>query len=604
MPSGNIVRPNQSLIQTLLAFAYPIGIARRRKVIESTVALFVAILASYGIKFLAPGLFPSGSPKAVKEMVDRLENFPAGVLFGILYFQAMGLGSPEINTTDTPASLLTQRTFVLPVTTKKLVLIPMLMASLFVLVPAILYAVFAILPLNLHVPVCLPLLMLAYTVCSSNSSAWMMSATAPFGCLFLPIQLGAPFAVLIGWINGYSPVLLSIGVCVVLLVSVLSALAAAPQARISSRQLGAKRATGNLDKQKARGLTRVMESDSTPFPSSREAQYWIETARNIHVSVPMVIGVMGLIILVFLWISSSDWMVGIFGSNSKVQATTEGLGIGGIQVGPHLPLFLLVLPGAAMFCFMFAANSKVARTITLGKVSNEDSLDPFIAIRPVTSLQITVARLKSAVKTAVNLAIVVTALLFLWTLSPAKEGLHRGPLIELLSAHATFRTWLLVFVVALSLPFVLWTCLAGEPIAAVTGSRKSRVGTSMPIVIAFFTVVPILGGVIIASLDETHQLELIRTWLMFFLTILVAIKLIVAVVGALRLRRKALISVPELRIGAISWIVALILFSFVYECVIQPDLAGLVFISLIVAAILPMNRILWQVLRLDESRHR
>ncbi len=603
-PSPNMLSQYQSFLHTTKAFAYPLWIGRKRQFIESSVALGVALALAYGIQFILPAQFPMKSAASIRSIVSIFEMFPPGILFLLLYFQATKFGSPEVNVTNNHAGLLTQRTYILPVPTKQLVLVPMMLGCLAVIGPVILFALLAIVPLNLKIPVIFPMLILAITVCSSHSMSWSLSSGSSLGCLLFPIQMGAPFLCILGWINGYSPVLLISLVVFALILSISSSLSCASKARIASRSISSMQMSAKATKRQAKVQARSLNSVEAPLTNSTEAQYWFETARKLYIVLPVMTLMLGVMGFLFLLFSGSDLAKIFFHSTGSQVFGMEPLGIGDIQVAHNVRLFPLLVPATMVFALMFATNSKTVNAMGSLKPVTENVLDPFLAIRPITSLQITIARLKAATKAAGFTSVTLIGLLLLWSLLPGKDGQTSGPLLDLLVAKATLRGWCFVIIMILTLPFAIWTFLAGEPIDAIAGPLVKRFSKAGPVAVGLLAFPFAFVAIVLASQETNQWQETLRTWGIVFFGVVLVIKSLLAVIGTSRLRSKSLVAVRELRTGALAWLAALVLLSVVYDSLIQPDRTGFALTSLIIAAFLPMNRILWQVLRLDESRHR
>ena len=481
--------------------------------------------------------------------------------------------------------LFSSDTFSLPVTTRDLVLVPMLIGVLSAVSCGLIFWVAVVLPFQVHVPVLLSILLLALTVTGSQACSWLLLAKSLFGCLLMPLTGFGPILGAVAWMNHVPDGLLDGASIALILASISVSLWAAPFARNSTTMAGSYNAAAIERAHSEKGKRKQKEVDDSKLPSPFQTQVWAESARKGYLALSFITGMSGIILLIVCL---------FYDATPSVR-----LGIGDIEIGTSTRLFLLCIPITLLFAGMFTANSPNVEAMNrVGKGSNS-AMDPFSAIRPMGTAGFVIARLVGNVKTALVSSWILAVSMTLLLLAPARERQTTGTLGSVLATHASPSGLALSCIIVLSVPFLIWCSLSGDPFRAIF-PKKFR---------EYLSVGPIVAVVVVVSLvresanSGSWDLSYILGLLTYIGIGLVCLKAMFAAAALVRIRRKGLLDSSVLIKIAVSWVGLGFFIVAAFHFLLPPDFVPLDALTVLVLLLLPANRILWQILALDASRH-
>ncbi|MDR3691583.1 MAG: hypothetical protein P4L46_19550 [Fimbriimonas sp.] len=587
----------QSFFQTAKAIAYPVWLRNKRTYIGSALGLAVTILAAYAVHFGADQIPPNRSGEVAPTVfiqyllavVVLFISFNlAGKAMSVWEMGTTMSASPEIRelvkarqaqneATYGAKGILPAGAVTFPVSTRDLALAPLFIGVLHATAAAILYAVFVVLPLRLPIPVVLPTLALALLVCASQGGAWMIAERSGAGCLFTATAIVGPMLLGIAWVKQVPEPALSAVAALLIVWAIRSTLATAPLMRHSA---SAGRA---LPVDVPSKPTRDPLQNESTFPSAMKAQVWAHLAGRAYIGMAVLVGMLCFVVFVYCLISDAT--------------PSARIGVGDIRIGTSALLFLLCLPGGILVATMFASNSPMTENMPGGGGPLSKGISGFFIIRPMSSVRFVAARLIANIKSTLAASWVLAACMILWLLVPGRENGREGTLLELLVAHASVRGLLLATLCVGGYVLSLWCVLAGDPLRAIFGRRKGEYYSMGPIMIA------VIGWQFIRDIpggENTPTAVLVATGVGLAL---IAVKAAVAMLGIYRLRHRNLVSVPILVKGAGVYVGIWLAFVAAFGALLPTDQLPLSLIAIVVALILPANRILWQILAFDDARH-
>ncbi len=257
--------------------------------------------------------------------------------------------------------------------------------------------------------------------------------------------------------------------------------------------------------------------DLPRFPSRVDSQVWLEEKRN------------GLVMKIL-----TGMLVGLFALVATISVPTSGsfTPIGGVQVSSLALVWAslaLVLPPYFGFGGCCASESD--------NVSKDRSLLPFMALRPLTTLQIVEAKVLASTRMALRLAVASVGAAFAILLLPT-------------STHGPYRPTIGALAHALTLPQALGilvaygVVLAGGIKACISGIWSSL--GRLPIWLMYiFAMLPltVISATIIGLVTHPEKLPAFLAFLPNVIFIYAGLKLAALIPATVRLKRSGL--VPE-----------------------------------------------------------
>jgi len=570
-------------IQVVGMFAYPLWEKNRRRYCAGFIGLVAIFVAVHFVSRFFGGL---------------LAMAYGGILAGFVMTVVGPLvwGGPQ---TIQQTSTFTNGVLGLPVTDSELVWFPIGFAFLGFAAPWLAFVAAALRPLHiplalpfLHAPIYpfgLPLLCVGAMVSSSVWSRWTISTGKLSGCLVALVSMLSyfvPFELLFG-----VPEVFLDALCFVICVaSVYGSFKACPRARH-----GMSGSESPVLVAKSGRVERKESSKSKPaFPSVWSTQVWFDEGPArisiwfLPLTILLFVGMFRLIPSVNGLMDHGHHLAGGFESSPSLWgihlARESQLYVMFLQ---FLPIGLIAAAESPAFG-MFKADPSLLKT---------PGLDRFTAIRPIASVQVTGARLYVVAKTACLCAPGILCLGWYFLMQPAKEGDRIGTLMSLISNHLGPYPGVSWIIGVLFLPLVIWSLLSGNPLRYFLRSRVLQIlGFSLILAPSFVNI-----GLLLLLRSE-FSLDTFSDALPTVLGAMLALKGFVAVRGWATVRRENLIPAKTLQVGAFIWVATLMIVGGAFSYAL-----GAVFplwaILAVVAIVLPVNRILWQVVGLERSRH-
>jgi|GEM_PF-6051722 len=254
---------------------------------------------------------------------------------------------------------------------------------------------------------------------------------------------------------------------------------------------------------------------------------------------------------------------------------------------PFIPVFLVSVSGLP-----FYEAHKGDRTLV-----RNDSLDRLSAIRPITTCRIVGTRLVLNAGASVLFSFVLIYVLKPLLYAPAVEDDRQGGFYDLFAFRMGHRAELCVALAVLFLPLVAWSITCGNPLRYY--ARKWMLW------VAGFVLLeagPISSLASLSMKDHRPLTERLAPFLSGLVVCFLLAKVLLGVKGWRRLRVTNLVSAETLRTSALIWIAVAAVTIGLFSYALAPLTTPLV-VSATVLVILPVNRIIWQILGLDRTRH-
>jgi len=444
------------------------------------------------------------------------------------------------------------------------------------------YWVAAILPNQIAVPMLLPALVLVLVVAATQAGSWMIRTRPGVGCLLSLLAIGGPIFSVVAYVNGV-PLGISTMVTAVLIAgSVWLSLENAPLARHS---IGNIRTVENAAKWAERDAKKGAAPPLAPPKSPLATQLWYQTSQRPHYLALFLTGITCFGLLV--WVLAS-------------HDPASSIGIGAILVPPSVVGFGLSLPLCVVYCQMSSSVIEPQGSFRDGKFVKNTGLDPFFAIRPMTTTGLVTARLITSFRSCLLASAVVEISSVALLLAPATEGHRSGLLGDLLLLHINTHAAILAALVIFTLPLVIWSIQLNLPLNQIFGERLGPILRFGAMFLAIFGLEQLYFHV---SVKGDIPLAALPIFYFVFGLAAVALKLTGCGFAIFRLCRKRLISKDNaIRLVGI-WVLAVAILAGAYALALPRDLIPLGDVWVAIAMILPANRILWKILLLDASRH-
>lgn len=567
------MRVSNSLARTTAAFAYPLWRHQRINCLYAGIAWFLISGSAYSLSTF-------DSSHAVSRILQYIIGGSLLAVFFMWSTTTSGILSPTLARRD---GLCIQSLFVLPIRTEDLVLAPMFICILIAVLPCLLFWVAVVVPLGFNIPILLPLLLLTLVVTSTHAGNWLTASKSKAGRL-LSIVAGAPILIVFGWIKQMPEPALCVLAFALIGLSVYASLEFAPFVRHS---IARHRNSTAARTSSAKPSVELIPNEP-PLQGPLNTQIWYESVRKLYVVMPILTGMGAVSLLCFK----------LFSSNSKMTSLVGDIGVSS-SAGEFFMLVPLVLLGA----FLFASNSRI-QNVTANPQSLKDSaLELFVAIRPISTSSIVGSKLRINIRGALLTSGVVLIGFFLWSLLPAQSPSEHGTILGLLLTHARPRLWRFIGLSTISLPFLIWSNLAGEPFQAILGSSKN-IAKYGPYVLTISTIIIAIGFMVATSglpIQDVTRTE--GAFASVGVGIWLLLKVGFAAGGMVRLRQKNLVNGWSLAQGGATWVIAAVILTTAYYLVFPPGRIPVTNVLTTIVLLLPANRILWQILSLDAKRH-
>ena len=463
--------------------------------------------------------------------------------------------------------------FTLPVRTRTLIFWPMVYAIVTVVTVWIAFAGLVLAPTGTGAILWWPATLLAALAASLQALAWYpiplphLRGILAFVLLAAMSGLGAW-----GWANGVAPGRISI---IYLATIPIAALVATRG--VSLARSGESRERAWLPER------RRVRSLQNRFASPAWAQIWLEWQRN-GILLPLFTLLISLLFAIPLALGSRD-MVPLFaqGISSITVSIAERLWL--------VCLFLIPLTAMSIGC----CPSKAAT------YRPDLTLQPFLATRPISTLDLVLAKLRMAAMSTLGAWAILLLFLAAWLQLPARNGDASGSIGSFLLPYLTLKATLVLALACVCMVVWTWKCQVSALWVELTGRRWFVMGYSLGLPMLTATVIG--GSATKLTMDPTSM-----KWIVPFLAPLaVGLALLkgTAVLGAyVALRRFNLVTAPRLQRFLTVWILAFSSLCGLLIWLLPPHLVPTHYLVLGVFLFLPLARLLFAPLALLWNRHR
>jgi hypothetical protein len=473
----------------------------------------------------------------------------------------------------------------LPVSTRRLVLIPLSFGVAGFSGLWLLLVMTTVVPLGLAVDLRLPILVAFACIVSMQAAMWAASAHAKY----LRFSL-VPFMVV-----GFDPFshfftkpepIRSIVLVLVSLVSLAALLGLAPSVRRGTAWTARARRDALKGKREA-------VRESRQFESPMSAQSWFDQSpHRLLTFLPLALPVCMYILYRIIIGSATNYT----GMNTAEHF--QALGMWNIKVAMGTGSAFTFIPFLVLLYSVTVPNGCLGLSSKWQDAKNLRAMSTFLSVRPITTAQLVVGRLCLAGKGAILISPFVILVIASAFAKMGLDGGRFGTLASLIATHLAGRGPILGALLALCTPFLIWTLQSGNPLQ---GARN-----------LFFNglqVLVFLGFLFwITRIELTWQLHpgrergaLHLAWIVGW--IVLGAKAVAAAAGVRRSRALNLVCDRTLANGAKIWIAAAVILTTAFYIALPPGTIALPTLILIIALLLPANRILWQIITLDATRH-
>jgi hypothetical protein len=439
-------------------------------------------------------------------------------------------------------------------------------------------------PTNFAIPVVLPTLLLIHAVASFHASAWLVRSKACLAVTFMFSAMFYPFlTVLLVW-RGVPQGVLEVLTVASVIFSTWSTLRVAPMARRSDTTAAQNRLVA---KAKAKDLRQAARS-AVPvvLTSPLRAQIWFRLKQRMaFLSAIMVAGTV--VFMVLAKIIAGPLLKGIIPSTGAHHST--------LFSGGFTSMMTIV---CVMMVFIMPLETSGA--VRDGKFVLNPGFDPFIAIRPITTAQLTLAKLLTAVVGAIWTTIVLVAGVVLMSVTPGGTGYD---LSVFMSSDAPLRRGLLVALAVLCMPLLI---VSAQYYTATGNLLPEWVRKASKYLFPVAVGLSVFGFLHLVDFPLSRGADLqsiVNSILLIPTIILLAIKASLAVFGAARLAKAHLMDANTTLKCAAIWAFAWVTLTAAFHYALPPGASHPLGVSLVVALLLPANRLLWHIDLLDRTRH-
>ncbi|MDR3691585.1 MAG: hypothetical protein P4L46_19560 [Fimbriimonas sp.] len=535
------------------------------------------------------------------------------LLFTVVGFAPYGTGTPNPNQSTTYPTVM----FTVPISTKEFVFLPISIAFGGFACAWLLFVATAILPLGIEYSIEFPLVQAAAFICVTHCLWWfgvwkrsliLMSALSAVTIGFLSFelifdmmqQLLSPLA---KFAAPTSHALIShptedLVYSTIALIAILISLAVAPYARHQAH-LRRPPVVDASRPRRAANRTPVLPA----LTNAIQSQTWFEGVRLVYLA-PILTSIFGLFFF---------GMATFMESQMPVDMKYRLVGSQYI-LSPWMPLPVLLLIGA-YFGFLFAPAAPSSASLKGRNHMKEPHVSSFVSIRPITSAQIVAARSLAAARSSLATGAVVALFIALVPIDAGSGSVRTSALVNLAS-HLTIQNVLLAILVLASLPLLVWCFQAGNVTLDLFGTKgylATALGFMAPMMYWVFEFMDgsqhklaFRGGRSFFT-DQLMHPEIMRG-LIVQVTVVAALCLIgkaaLAVRSVSQVRVKRLLSDAQLKRLAALWLGTGAVLLVGYSLLLPPQFVAPGYFALFLALLLPVNRILTQILSVDSNRHR
>ena len=502
---------------------------------------------------LCQSVFFGQSPEEVAGYT--IPMFFAGLFWmAVFSYPQADLASPH---SGFPRHLLT-----LPVSTQQLVLWPMLLGSVALASGWLIMALLIWRPVGLRLPLFWPAAMFSAALACLQAILW-----SPAGLPFVRILSSV---VVVSVVVAFGLVSTSLGVTPLLIgVIYVALMPVAYFVAVSGLGRARRGDSPQWHAPMVRLVNRLRPRYEPPaFPSARDALLWFEWRSH------------GLMLVLVL--ASTAMLLGL----PAIWVRDEvPLGVGAIQVNAVVKYQWVLL--------LFPAFFSVIRV--------GGRADPLLFTRPLSSVQIVLARFRAAWRDVVRSVGAALAVLFLWTLVPATDGEVRAPLLWLLLPYVTWgRAAALAVAVALFCCW-LWKIRVQGLFIELAGRRWLTMTFILTVMAGL-----IGAGVAIPELWRTRpgMFKRAMEFIPHVLAVAVALKAIAATKILRALWRRRVINASQLDLILSGWLLITAMVAAVISSAIPADRLSLTAKVLLAVHLVPLARLLAAPLSVELNRHR
>lgn len=564
-----------SFTQTCLAFARPMWTRFRTDILRMVWGTLAAIIATTILMNLQIG--DLGLPAEGIKFMRFLGNGTGLLIFAGCYSLASKLSGNFSGETDVRRMLLA---FTLPVTTRDIVLAPMIAAIVSVSAFWIAFWFAAVLPYGGPAPFLLPLLLTGLMISASQAGNWTVFVRGSVGCLFLMMSIFAPILAALGLLNHFSVVAMNAIVVVLTAISIRIALVYAP---ISRHTIPTKFTTAAYEKH-AHKVSKPSRARSAPKRATPlSTQVWFYKAHKLD-----------RVTMFFVTIAAAIMLIRIPAS------TSELVRVGPVRMIPEIYEFGFMIPIAGFIAVMF--TTVIGMTINGMPTKGQKVVTPlptFSAIRPITSAQLFVSQAFIALRCALAATYIVWIAILLWTLSPVEVDGHTMCLFTYWVSIITPSGVALTILTASLLPVILF----GFQMASMA---RSRLSTKVGKFVGFLPSILMFAAIEALMLCKLSGLAAFGHWAQNQLPagiLLLGIKFAIIPLVQFKLEQNHLLDRSTFYKCAGVWLASVLILTVVFYPLLPPGYITLPQLGVLFALILPANRMLWQIYSLDQTRH-
>ncbi len=551
--------PKPSFIHSRIAFGRPLWMRQRLNYVLMTLWTVGAIVGNH--------LMTRNLHGPTMAFFDIFGDMGAGMmLFGCLLFAF------KICEIAAPRSFLPKRgeglgLLTLPLPTTHLVLAPVVVVIASVLSFWVAYWVLAVWLVGGSAPFFVPAIALALIVTAPSTGSWGISAKNTIATLFLLVPVFGPLIAGIVMVNHLSLSILAVPFSLLFCGAIWASLASAPVARHSI----SRSSTRPTVRSKPSPKPRRTRPTALPVTSPLASQIWFHQMFKI----PMISASLGAFIFPIL-VAFTQLFNDI---HIPTVGTHRSPNFAGIVTWLMVPMF-------AFSCVSISALLIVGFNLPKPEPADLQPMPALIATRPISSLHILQAQMVTAFRCAIATCLAIGVEAAVW--------MHFNGVST--PIHSTFAdlTLPLLLLISISLP-ILFVSLQS---IAMLGARLPKHFTA--ILTKGFPY--LFGAAAFASLQITSSFDFNNFVFPLGLSLLI-IKLVLIGLVESKLETKRLISRTKFLQGIACWAAIVLIFGTAFSVLLPKGLIPAAEVFLIVALIIPANRILWQLYYLDASRH-
>ncbi len=466
-----------------------------------------------------------------------------------------------------------ERMYLYPISTRRLVMLPMLFEMAAMVVSWVVMAMLILRPMGFHPPVATVAIALAAAMAWLQAAVWWPFRSDTSARLVAFLVMLPALAMAVAWPMivraGGTAVGLAISIAYII-AALIVAMIGVTLDRCGARQ-GDREASRFRDRFES--LIEVISGPQGPFRSASRAQFWLE------------------------WRTKGRGVVILVGSLAFVTATFlavfSGV-VGGVRI------FLLILFAehcfiCSIFGVIFAKDDPSKRSILLS---------PFVATRPMTSGRMAGLKIGAAAASLLVSYAVVLALIPIWLIATgnlSSFGLMLKPVVE--SKGVGF----VVLIAALGLVVVLgttWRGMIGGMLPVLTGRHWVSNMLAFALILGLIVV---LGLTLYMTLHQTQRMAW-ATWALAAIPWLMGgvlgLKLIVGTVAFRKALRRGLISLEMLAGSVAVWAVfAACVMGFMALLLRPIEVSTWITLAIGSAIVPPFGRLALAPMALDWNRH-